>query len=132
MYITMYPTRPHPPAPLRPIRPDPEPAGQEDAQGRRAAPEVTREWPAKEPAEDPPSPSPTDRPLICLTAVALATTLAVALSPDALPIGLLVLLLLMDLSVAALLWRTPADRALRRAIRAIEDREHPVRVSEHR
>ena len=120
----------------------PEEAGEaqqvvQEAMGpaRPHAPEVDLEWPTDPPA---PKPTPPALPLLLLTGAALTLFIALgratlaahpalftltflvagALSPDALPVGLLALLLIMDLSITALLRRTPTDRALLRAVRA--------------
>jgi hypothetical protein len=126
MYFAMYPAQPRPPAPLRSVRPNPKPAGQAGAQGRRATPEVDMEWPADEPKAD--------RSLDILVWSILLLSLASAIllrDPFLLSLALVLLLGLCALALLDAAMRRQAgraDRTLTRAIRAIHGDEHPLRV----
>ena len=98
----------------------------------RQAPEVDREW-----AADPPAPKPTPPAPPLLLLAGLALTLSIALGRATLathPALFTLTFLVAGLCAGALLeelaWgrRSPERRALRGAIRAIGDGEHPVRI----
>jgi hypothetical protein len=125
MYFAMYPALPRHP-PLDRPRHQTGPAGQAGAQGRRAAPEVTRVWLSDEPRPD--------RSLDILIWSILLLSLASSILLRDPFLLLLALTLLLGACALALLdaflrrQAQDAGRAIARAVRAVREGEHPERA----